>query len=98
MFERLFKYPKSDFDAGALTFTSGYPVGLLVVLAALVALVLAFSLFRQRSHLSTGRLTTIWALQSVVAALLLLLIWQPALDVKTPVSYTHLTLPTTPYV
>ncbi len=83
MFERLFKYPESDFDAGALTFTSGYPVWLLVVLAALVALVLAFSLFRQRSHLSTGRLTTIWALQSAVAALLLLLIWQPSLDVKT---------------
>ena len=83
MFEWLFKYPESDFDAGVLTFASGYPLWLLLALSALVVLLLAYSIFRQRKHLSTGRLAIIWALQSAVATLLLLMIWQPALDVKT---------------
>lgn len=83
MFEWLFKYPKGDFDAGAITFASGYPTWVLYALIIIAAVVLAISLWHRRQHLSAPRLSTLWALQTAVAALLLMLIWQPALDVKT---------------
>lgn len=82
MFEWLFKYRKSDFDAGTLTFAGGYPVWLLYTLMAVVAIVLAISLWRRREHLSAPKLLTLWFLQTAAASLLLMLIWQPALDVK----------------
>lgn len=82
MFESLFKYPKSDFDAGAVTFASGYPAWLLYALIFVIAIVLAVSLWRRRDQLSPPKLSTLWALQTAAASLLLMLIWQPALDVK----------------
>ncbi len=82
MFEWLFKYPLSDFNAGALTFTSGWPLSMLLLAIAVVAAVLAVSLWLQRNRLSGGKLATLWALQSAVAATLLTMLWQPALEVK----------------
>lgn len=83
MFEWLLKYPESDFNAGTLTFESGFPLWLLPALVVLVAIVLGVSLWRQRSRLSAAKLSTLWILQTLAASVLLTLIWQPALSVKT---------------
>lgn len=83
MFDWLFNYPRSEFEAGTLTFASSYPLWALGLLLGAAALILAISLWRRRQHLSTGRLWTVWVLQFAAAALLLGLIWQPALEVKT---------------
>ncbi len=82
MFEWLFKYPLGDYNAGSLTFTSGWPLWLLLCAIALVAAVLALSLWFQRRRLSGAKLATLWFLQSAVAATLLTMLWQPALEVK----------------
>ena len=81
MFDWLFNYPKSDFDAGTLTFASSLSVWLLAALALIAALLLGWSLWRKRSQLSTGKLATLWVLQALVAAILLTLIWRPTLKV-----------------
>ena len=91
MFDWLFNYPKTDFDAGALTFASGLSPWLLIALIILAALILGYSMWRRRNQLTAAKLWTIGLLQLAVASLLLALIWQPTLRA---VSYTHLTLPT----
>ena len=48
MFDWLFNYPKTDFDAGAVTFASGLSSWLLVALILLAAVVLGFSMWRRR--------------------------------------------------
>jgi len=77
MFNWLLNYPKSDFDAGTLTFASAWSPWLLATLIVLAALILAVSLWTRRQHLSTGKVWTLWILQTLVAALLLALIWRP---------------------
>jgi len=83
MFDWLFNYPKADFDAGALTFASGFSSWLLLALVLLVAIVLGFSMWRRRTQLAPAKLWTLWLLQTAVATLLLTLIWQPTLRVET---------------
>ncbi len=83
MFEFLFKYPRSAFDAGELSLTSGWPLWLGVALLLIIAVVLAFSLWRQRQHLSAPRLSLLWLLQTAVMALALLMLWQPALTLTS---------------
>ena len=83
MFEFLFKYPRSAFDAGELSLTSGWPLWAGVTLLVLAALLLALSLWRQRQHLSAPRLYTLWVLQSAMMAVALLMLWQPALTLTS---------------
>jgi len=83
MFDWLFNYPKTDFDAGAVTFASGLSSWLLVALILLAAVVLGFSMWRRRDQLSAAKLWTIGLLQLAVAGILLTLIWQPTLRVAT---------------
>lgn len=81
MIDWLLNYPKSDFDAGTLTFASSLSAWLLVALIAVAALLLGASLWTRRSNLSGEKLWTLWVLQSLVAATLLTLIWRPTLKV-----------------
>ena len=81
MFDWLFNYPKSDFDAGTFTFASSLSLWLLAVLILIAAILLGWSLWRRRSQLSSGKLSTLWVLQTLVATLLLTLIWRPTLKV-----------------
>jgi uncharacterized membrane protein len=87
MFEFLFKYPSSLFSKGNFVLLGTWPVWLLVAAILAAALVLAWSIWRQRTAVSTtlrgGRTVAVWLLQSSLVALILLLLWQPALSVAT---------------
>src|SRR5438874_2197264 len=97
MFEFLFKYPLAAFQKGELVLLGAGPSWLLVVLILLVAVGLAVLVgararrARASSPVGTGadgstgrhnvRLGVIWSLEALTAAVLLVLLWQPALVV-----------------
>ncbi|MCB1757168.1 MAG: VWA domain-containing protein, partial [Gammaproteobacteria bacterium] len=81
MFEFWFNYPLHAWRQGELYFASGWPTWLLLLCLSLVLLLLATGLYRQRGGISAGRLAVVWVLQSLVAAVLLLMLWQPVLRV-----------------
>lgn len=86
MFEFLFKYPSSVFSRGTFVLLTGLPVWLmgLGVVAATAALGwYAFGRAKGADRFSQTRTAAIWLLQSALAALLLFLIWHPALSVAT---------------
>lgn len=82
MFEWLFKYPLSDFEAGEISFASTWPVWLLWLALLIAALVLGASLWRQRHQLSAGRHLLLGTIQFAMLALIAALLWQPVLAVK----------------
>ena len=86
MFRFLFKYPLSTFSRGHFVLLGAWPMWMLWLSIAAVSAVLALII---RSKLPPGdfgsrtlRATTIWLLQSMLAALLLLLLWQPAITIS----------------
>ena len=84
MFEWLFKYPPAAFAKGRLVWLSGWPVGWMLAVLAGAALLLAWQLRRPppaQRELSLRRRLTLGALQGAFLALLVLLVWQPALSV-----------------
>jgi uncharacterized membrane protein len=92
MFPFFFKYPSPVFTRGHLVFLSSWPVWLLPVLAVLASAGLAVLIqYRLRQvkpglrgeavAISPRRSWAIWAVQSVLIALILLLLWQPAMNV-----------------
>ena len=81
MFEFLFKYPLAAFQKGELVLLGAGPrwlLALLILLAAVGLAVLVWARARQRNI----RAGTLWLLQAMTAAVLLLLLWQPALVVN----------------
>lgn len=83
MFEFFFKYPLAAYRKGEFLFASGWPGWLLPVLGLLAAAGLLWHARRARSRLSGPALWTVWALQGVSAALVLALVWQPALAIQS---------------
>jgi len=85
MFQFLFKYPIPVFSKGRFALLSAWPASLLLVLivvaAAGLALLIRWRLRDPSTKLTRRRAVTIWMMQSVFVALLLLLLWQPALVV-----------------
>jgi uncharacterized membrane protein len=85
MFQLLFKYPYAAFAHGELLLLAGAPVWLLGLLIALSAAGLAALLWMRRSRwadtLHGWRLGVLWVLESASIALLLVLLWRPALAV-----------------
>jgi uncharacterized membrane protein len=84
MFEFLFKYPSTVFSKGDLVLLGWLPVWVLAV--AMLAGSAALGWFVWRRRLATGsvmRSATVWLLQTAFLALLLLMLWQPALSVAT---------------
>ncbi len=85
MFQFLFRYPIPVFTKGRFALLSAWPAWLLVVLIAVSAAGLALLISRHlRDHstkLTSRRAATIWIMQSVFVALLLLVLWQPAVVV-----------------
>jgi uncharacterized membrane protein len=85
MFEFLFKYPASAFARGELVLLASWPRWMLVVL--LLAITVGFGLLLRAKlpktlpALRSWRMGVLWLLQSALAALLLILLWQPALMV-----------------
>ncbi len=87
MFEFLFKYPATAFAKGSFLLLAPWPVWTLLLLVAACGLFLGWCYWRHRSQappsISGWRGITIWALQTALAGLLLLMLWQPALSVAS---------------
>ena len=86
MFEFLFKYPSALFSRGEFALLGGWPRWVLVLLVLTVAGALAWRIrsgLPEAAHsLRSWRAAAIWLLQSALAALLLLLLWQPAITIS----------------
>ncbi|HEY2645354.1 MAG TPA: hypothetical protein VGI34_00185, partial [Candidatus Acidoferrales bacterium] len=83
MFEFFFKYPRTVFSKGALVLLGAWPWWscILFVLAAGAGLgwLIRSKMPEATSHIKNWRVGVIWLLQFALAALVLLLLWQPAL-------------------
>jgi uncharacterized membrane protein len=85
MFEFFFKYPRSVYARGQFALLGAWPKWVLVLLILVAAASLAW-LIRSRLAqaapvLRSWRAWVIWGLQTLLAALLLVLLWQPAITV-----------------
>ncbi len=87
MFEFLFKYPTTVFAKGDFVFLARWPVWILGGLIAAACVLFGFFLWRRRTKMAAGlsglRPVAIWLLQSCLAALLLLMLWHPAISIAT---------------
>src|ERR1700722_17313979 len=85
MFEFFFKYPRSVYARGQFALLGAWPTWMLVLLIVAAAAGLAWlirsRLARAAPVMRGWRAWVIWALQTLVAALLLVLLWQPAITV-----------------
>ncbi|HEV2136108.1 MAG TPA: hypothetical protein VGR47_17855 [Terracidiphilus sp.] len=86
MFQFLFKYPIPVFTKGRFVLLGAWPAWLLPVLiiAGVVGLALLIGL-RMRAaspQLKSWRAGIVWGTQSILIALLLLLLWEPAMSVS----------------
>jgi uncharacterized membrane protein len=84
MFEFLFKYPSSLYSKGSIVLLGTWPVWVLVLFIVIAALGLGFFTWRIRNTAAStvrgGKSVAVWALQTALVALILLLLWQPALN------------------
>lgn len=83
MFELLFKYPASLFHKGHFVLLTPWPLWILGLAILAAAGLLFLNIRRNRGLLSGLRPLGIWALESVMVALILFLLWHPALSVAT---------------
>jgi uncharacterized membrane protein len=87
MFEFLFHYSPSVFRKGEFVLLGRYPWWVLALAILAAALALGWATWRRRERMAgslTGwRPAVVWLLQASLAALLLVLLWQPALRVST---------------
>ena len=85
MFEFFFKYPRSVYARGQFALLGAWPRWLLVLLILAAAAGLAWlirSRLAQAAPLLRGwRAAVVWGLQTLLAALVLVLLWQPAITV-----------------
>src|SRR2546423_9887561 len=84
MFEFLFKYSSAIFNRGTFLFASGWPLWALWASIVAIAGALAFLVWRGVGGRTRGlHGIAVWFLQSALAALLLFMIWHPAISVAT---------------
>jgi uncharacterized membrane protein len=86
MFELLFKYPSSVFSKGSFVLLSGWPLWCLGAGVVIAAIALGWLVWRRsQGSQSVGKVRSgaVWILQTVMVALLLFLLWHPALSVAT---------------
>jgi len=86
MFELLFKYPSSVFSKGSFVLLSGWPMwwfGSAVLIAAVVLGWLIWRRSQNSPRVGSVRGVAVWILQTAMVALLLFLLWHPALSVAT---------------
>ncbi len=86
MFEFFFKYPIPVFTKGKFILLGAWPGWLLVLLTVLSAAGMAWLIWRQlpqaAPRLRNWRAWLIWGLEAAMIALLLLLLWEPAIAVS----------------
>lgn len=85
MFEFFFKYPRSAYARGQIALLGAWPTWVLALLIVAAAIVLAWLM---RSRLKDAapamrgwRAAVIWGLQTMLVAIVLTLLWQPAITV-----------------
>src|SRR6266851_3159156 len=83
MFELLFKYPASIFSKGQFVLLSSWPLWAPGLMICVAAGALAWNVRRHRGYLTGGRPVVIWLLETALVALILFLLWHPALSVAT---------------
>jgi uncharacterized membrane protein len=86
MFQFLFKYPSPVFTKGRFVLLGAWPAWLLPVLVVAAAGMLGFLISRRlrdaAPNLKSWRAWVIWAMQSALVALILFLLWEPAMSVS----------------
>src|SRR5574341_768311 len=85
MFEFFFKHSLAVFTRGDFVLLSRWPAWVLLAACGAAALALGSHVWRHRagSGLPAWRLGAIWGLQAALVALVLLLLWHPAMSVTT---------------
>src|SRR5215472_8414035 len=86
MFELLFKYPASVFSKGSFVLLSGWPLywlGLGIVVAAALLGWFVWRRAQGTERMGTIKGVAVWLLQTAMVALLLFMLWHPALSVAT---------------
>ena len=85
MFEFFFKYPRSVYARGQFALLGAWPTWVLALLILVAALGLAWLIrarLAQAAPVMRGwRVWVIWGLETLLAALVLVLLWQPAITV-----------------
>ena len=81
MFEFLFKYPPAIFAKGKFVLLSPWPVWVLVLLVFVAGAGLFWNMRLRHGILTSVRSTSIWLAQTILLALLLLMLWHPAISV-----------------
>src|SRR3984885_9328931 len=81
MFEFLFKYPLTIFEKGKFVLLSGWPIWLLLLLIAAAGAGLFWNMRQRHGFLSKTRSIAIWLAQTALIALILLMLWHPAISV-----------------
>src|ERR1700720_2127003 len=83
MFEFLFKYPRAVFSKGTLVLLGAWPWWVFVIFVLVAGAGLGWlirsKLPQASTHVKNWRAGVIWLLQFALAALVLLLLWQPAI-------------------
>jgi uncharacterized membrane protein len=84
MFEFLFKYPSTVFHQGTFVLVSGWPAWLLALGVIAVGGALGVLVWKKRSaRMGNVKAGLVWLLQTALAAVLLFMLWHPALSVAT---------------
>ena len=81
MFEFFFKYPPAIFSKGKLALLQPWPLWLLFVLLIAAAGGLYWNMRQRHVALSRLRSTLIWLMQTAMIALILFMLWHPAISV-----------------
>src|ERR1039457_2111641 len=83
MFEFLFKYPRAVFTKGDFVLLGAWPKWILALLILAAAIILAWRIRARLPHASANvrnwKASVIWVPQFIMAGLLLILLWQPAI-------------------
>jgi uncharacterized membrane protein len=84
MFELLFKYPQEVFSRGTFVLLGGWPIWLLAVVIVVAAAGLGCLVWnRAGGRMAGAKSIAVWLLQTLLAAVLLTMLWHPALSVAT---------------
>jgi uncharacterized membrane protein len=85
MFEFFLKYPRSVYARGQFAFLGAWPKWILIVLIVAAAAALAWlirdRIARAESVVRGWRVWLIWGMQTLMVAILLMLLWQPAITI-----------------
>jgi uncharacterized membrane protein len=87
MFEFLFKYPPAVFAKGSFVLLGRWPAWVLGMAILAAVGLLGWTIWRRRQRMAPGlfglRPPAIWMFQTALIALILFLLWRPALSVAT---------------